>query len=84
MGFYEKGRPRRHRTGATTVDSKILEAHRDWISKQIRHWDEGYHVIGTNYLQIGHRIKKEEAGNAPCSLRPKTEPCPVGIKKDSN
>ena len=31
-------------------------------------------MIGTNYLRIGRRIKKQEAGNAPCSLRPKTEP----------
>ena len=31
-------------------------------------------MIGTNYLQIGRQIKKHEAGNAPCSLRPKTEP----------
>ena len=46
-------------------------------SKQIRHWDEGYRVIGTNYLRIGRRIKKQEAGNAQCSLRPKTEPCSI-------
>ena len=43
-------------------------------SKQIRHWDEGYRVIGTNYLRIGRRIKKQEAGNAHPPLRPKTKP----------
>ena len=29
--FMKRATPRRHRTGATTVDSEILEAHRDRI-----------------------------------------------------
>ena len=31
-------------------------------------------MIGTNYLRMSRLIKKQEAGNAQCSLRPKTEP----------
>ena len=41
-------------------------------------------MISTSYLRTGRRIKKQEAGNAPCSLQPKTGPhasskalCPV-------
>ena len=51
-------------------------------SKQIRPWDKGYRVIGTSYLQLGCRIKKQEAGNAHPPLQPKTGPDAAEVHHD--